>query len=411
MASWLTASGTSGGARISFATVTPAFQTFWTSWQDTVCCACGTLCKILKTLPIFPTVLFVLLPIPNVVAAFPFIAGDQIKDSQTWCAIENAINAVFEAVRIILKLVFDLILLPVTGFVNRPNFRPLANLICATLDCAIRSLENSLQGFWDCFGLFPFNFEHWLCIADTAGCIVIKLAALILHIIVHIDEIVNFPMNPYWGTIIKRDVTEILNLIGAPSNTRRIVNPDTGISVRIPFVSLPVIKGENGPIINQTVAFTIDAYYWDVNSPLTPLGEVNLVYGKRRLTDCLCIFLQRALCDPRVNETICFQLDPDGIGASILADFDLCCIVQSLGTAIVDIISALYEMSLHLDFAANPDDFFLYLDRTPFDVIIKDSLLDLGACILNILTLIPAVGECLKFLLLEWFRFLACVGK
>lgn len=216
-------------------------------------------------------------------------------------------------------------------------------------------------------------------------------------------------MNPYWGTIIKRDFTELLNLIGAPSNVVRMVDTDTGFSVLQPFVSIDVIIGENGPLVNQSVAFTIDSYFWDTASPLTPLGAENLVFGKRRLTDCLCIFLQRALCDPRVNETICFELDEDGIGASILGQFDICLVAQTLGTLLVDILSTVFELTLHLDFANSPDDFFLFLDRSPFDDIIKDAAINLAESVLNLLTLIPEVGECIRDLVLEVVRYLSCL--
>lgn len=150
LASWLTASGTTNSVRLDFTLITSTFQAFWGAWQNTVCCACGTLCKILRTLPIFPTILIILAPVPNVIPFLPFIAGDQLADNQTWCAIDNAVNAVFEVVRIVLNLVFDLIQLPVTGIVRRPDFRPLANLLCDTLCKTDRSSPSSSSSFF-CF--------------------------------------------------------------------------------------------------------------------------------------------------------------------------------------------------------------------------------------------------------------------
>lgn len=402
-------SGNQVGIRLDFSEITPAFQATWASWQDLVCFACGTLCKVLRTLPIFPTILLVMLPIPNVLPVLPFIAGDQIGDTQTWRAIDNAINAALELGQIFLRLIWDLLLLPVTGTVNRPNLRPFGDLLCEAVQGVVRSVENSLQRFWDCFPLFPFNFIEWLCVVDTAVCAALKIVLFALDIIIHIDQIINYPIDPYWGTVSKADFIEIVNLIGEPANTVSIFNKDTGLMEPQEFTNIPVIRGENGP--NPEVLFTIDSYYTDPFAEITPQGLPSRTQGRRRVAECIGIFIQRALCDPRVNETVCFQVDNDGLGAAILQDFDLAKVANALGTLVVDVLSLGFELTLHIDFANEPDAFFLFTDRSPFDEIIKEDGIRLLGAILDIFTIIPPpeLGRCLRDLVLELVRLWWCL--
>lgn len=374
---------------LDFTNIRDTFIVAWSTWQDLVCCTCGTLCKVLKTLPIFPTILAIAVPVPNVIPVLPFIAGDQLKDPETWCFISNALNAGFNLVQIVLDLVFELFVLVFTGNGNftRPNLRPFVNLLCDALVCGVRSIENSLQNFWDCFAPFPFIFRDWLAGAHVAGCIILKFFGLLLEIIIHIDEAIFYPANPYWEDVVRKDFMELINLVGEPTKRDPI----------------DAIRGEN--TATPTVEFTIRTYHLDTFSLITPEGDLNPVYQKMRLTDALCIFVTRTLCDPTNNSTACY--DNTGFAQNLLEDFDFCCILYAAGAVLTDALAGLFEISLHL--AKGPDEFFIYLDNDPFLAYLKDDLAQAAVCLSQIFTLIPVVGDALSKIIVAVVRWLLCM--
>ena len=365
---------------------------FWTAWQSLVCCACNDLCEFLVHLPIFPTLILGLIPTPNFLLIVPFIASNQVKDPKTWCLISNALNAAGTLVSLIIHLLFDileaLLTLSAVNF-DRPNFRPLVNLLCAAVECAVRSVENSLQDFWDWLSPFEFKFQGWLCFIDTAACILLKAAGLALDIIVNFDQAIRYPnpLYPYWKAVVQPDLAEILNLISAPADFNYITVP---------------------PLNEAPTLFEIQSYYWDTNWTAIPghrpgAGRVNPIYGKSRLNECLCTFIRRFVCDPTDNSTACFQfLDSTqaSIVANLLSGFDFCCLPNAILRLLVDVLAGAYEMTLH--FSAPPgvgqrgEVFFRFLDQQPTTTIWVGDLTEVAGCLLDIVTLIPVVGKCIK---------------
>ena len=89
------------------------------------------------------------------------------------------------------------------------------------------------------------------------------------------------------------------------------------------------------------------------SDPLTPDGtHPNPLYGAMRMTDCLCIFVDRLICDPADNQTACFSTGAQ----NLLVGIDFCCVANTVGPTLADVAAAAFEATLH--FARGADDFF-----------------------------------------------------
>jgi len=111
------------------------------------------------------------------------------------------------------------------------------------------------------------------------------------------------------------------------------------------------------PAPPEPLRFTMQNYYLNTSLPITPWGVNNPLYGQKRLSECICIFIQRTICDPGANDTACFSSNAQ----NLLMGLDFCCLTNTALTTAVDAISGLLEFSFH--FANGADEFFLFVDR------------------------------------------------
>lgn len=351
------------------------FIAFWTQWTSIFMCACNDFGLLLYDLPIIPSV--------------PFSA--QWADPETWCAICGFINAVLNVFGILLRLLMQLLeallslIAPQSPYAQvnfmRPNFATAAGYLCEALHCAVRSFENAIGRFWNAYIPVAFDWTNFLCWLDSALCIGVKCANWVLTLLIHIDEVVQYPTNPFWESDMKPLTLEILNLVAPPTQWAPVVAPAAPAPPR----------------------FTMTNYYLDTQSSATPLGTPNPVYLKHRLTECVCIALVRAICDPAGTDNStanCFS----SIAGNLLQGFDFCCATNAVGTVVVDTTSALVEMTYHV--AVNGGaDFFIFIDRQPFTGVLVDDLVTLAGCIVSLVRLIPDVGPALYNAIVELARY------
>jgi hypothetical protein len=357
----------------TFTNITPAGIAVFQDWIDIYMCACSDLGDIFRTLPIV-TPLWFLPPVALPLAFF----SQQWTDPQTWCALEALFNALMASLQLLIKLATQVLNFlfgnPPPGAVFlRPDFHELVKKLCEFLKCANTSIENAYQVFWDRYIPFKFVFRDFFCTFETLLCIWLNAAAFLIHVIINIDAVVMYPENPYWESVIKPDLVYLINLHAAPT---------AYTPVRVPPSPAPA-------------RYTMENYYLDPASQNTPLGVVNPLYQKRRLVECLCTFITRFLCDPSDESTGCFSQGAQ----NLLMGFDFCCLVNTVGTLLADIVSAMLEATFH--FAKGSDDFFLSLDAQPFTTLIKDDLVVVTRCVFSFFGLIPVVGTCLRELLVS----------
>lgn len=374
-----------------------AWINFWMSWVNLYTCACFDLGDVLQTIP-------ALLPLPYYIIS-GILAGPvlfpphwwwwytaQWADPQTCCAFSNAFNGVMAILQIfiniilvivdaILEGIFNIDLIPDTAL-KRPDFAVALDYFCDSIRCAIRSIENSYQRFWDKYIPLEFKFENYLCIVDASACIVLKTAGLFLTIIFNIDKCVQYPNDDFWERIIKFRVTELLNLWAPPTDFAPVVVP---------------------PLPNPPL-YTMTSYYWDTALDHTPDGRPNPIFGHKRWNECLCIFIRRTMCDPSDTDTACFSQGAQ----ELLQGLDFCCTFDKAVILVMDVLAGLFEFTLHL--AKGSTNFFLFVDRQPFFfTMMKTDIVNLADCLLQIFTLIPVVGECLKDLVVEVVRYAGCI--
>ncbi len=344
----------------------------WGHWTNLYRCACNDFGTILYDLPIVPSL--------------PFSA--QWGDPKTWGAIGNFINAIMEVLNVVLVLLQQLLqailylIDPQSPYAQlnftRPDFSTAATLLCAALECAVRSFENAFQRCFDDFVPFEFDFVNYLSIVDTGGSIIIKTVNWLITLIVHIDRVVQYPTDPFWETTMKPLTLENLNLFAAPTQWATVYAPSSPAPLR----------------------FVMTNYYLGTNDSATPLGTYNPVYGHRRFSEAVCIFISRTICDPTNVDTPCFSTQ----ASNLLQGFDFCCGTNALATTIVDIVSAVNEMSYHLVSGVGAE-IIIFLDNQPFTGVFVDDLVSIASCIASVLNLIPEVGPSLKNLIVEAIHY------
>lgn len=139
----------------------------------------------------------------------------------------------------------------------------------------MRSVESINQAFFDNF--LPFLNLQWtglLSMYDSALCVVFRLVNIVLQVIFNLDRVIQYPGNPYYDVVIVPQVIEAINLL-APT---RYQSPVNGTQIYpIQYVS----------------------WNWPTTSPLIP-GTLlpNPVYNVSRVSDNVCYYLNRIICDP-----------------------------------------------------------------------------------------------------------------
>ncbi len=360
---------------VNFTRITPAGIALADAWIQTYQCACFDLGVIVEAIPLLNPLIAFPAAWPVMFGLFPF--SGQWKDPQTWCFIEQAINVLAAAASEVWQLLSQLIQLLILGnppalFV-RPDFRRIVNKLCRLLDCGVRSMENAIQFIWDQYVPFKFVFNKFFCIVDSLACILLKTAAVLLRFIINIDKVVNYPNDPFYEDVIKQDLIEILNLYVAPTPFETIIVP---------------------PLPNPS-RFVMFDYFLDVNEPVTHLGRPNPLFNETRLSECICIFITRFICDPSDENTACFS----STAQNLLMGLDFCCITNTVLKLLADFVSGLIEFTFH--FSKGADNFFLFVDNQPFTRILKDDLVGVVRCLLSVFGLIPVVGTCIRELLVN----------
>lgn len=366
------ASGDFRRTEVNWAPVQTTGINLFQSWINFYMCTCWEGGNILRTLPIINP--FLIFP-----PLWPTVFFSQEwTDPQTWCAFEYGFKAGITSVNLILNqftqvisFLFGLVA-PGTPYI-RPDIVPIAKQLCPAFGCAMRSLENATQLFWDTYIPFDFNFYMFFSPVDSLLCIAARTIALLFNILVNIDRCVLYPQDPYWADVIKPDVIEIVNRWATPTNFPTIIVPGTP----------------------QPTRFLITNYYLDTTQQALPnnLGP-NPVYGVLRFTEALCIFINRIICDPAgIAGTPCFSNGAQ----NLLFGLDFCCFTTTILDGLADVATSLFEFSLHI--TSGGDNFFLYLDRQPFTAILAVDLTRAVQCVLQIFSLIPVVGSSIQALL------------
>jgi len=359
-----------------FSRVSPAAQTVAQDWIDLYMCSCSDLGNIVRVLPILSPTLVVPPMIPLI------IFSQEWTYPETWCAIANAFNAGVAFIQQSIQLAIQVLTFlfgnppPGSSFI-RPDLTSVVTLACAALHCAARSTEKAYQLLWDTYVPFSFVWNDFLCVFDTLGCIALKSINWLFTVLVNIDKAVSYPGDPFWVDVAKPKFIEIVNSWAAPTN----------------FAPIPVPAGP------APTRFFMTTYYLNTSDPLTPDGtHPNPLYGAMRMTDCLCIFVDRLICDPADNQTACFSTGAQ----NLLVGIDFCCVANTVGPTLADVAAAAFEATLH--FARGADDFFLSLDAQPFTTQLAADLTLIAHCLLSIFDLIPVVGTCIQNLLTDLVR-------
>lgn len=359
----------------------PAGVDIANSWIALYSCACADLGDIIGTFPIVNPLMII--P-PAWAVLLPF--SQDWADPQLWCALENIYNAFLALLQQAFRLIQQILLLisgqqlPTDPFI-RPDFRDIGGFLCAALECFSRAEENGWQRFWDKFIPFEFVFTNYFSIIDTTVCVAIKGVDLLLRLLINIDQAVLYPTNPFWEVVIKKDVTELINRVAEPTQ----------------FNPIPVPEPPNA------VRFNLITYRYDTAAEFTPLGDPNPMFGKRRITESICIFITRTICDPSDQTTSCFSQGAQ----QLLMGLDFCCLTNTVLNTLADFAAGLFEFTLYL--ATESDDFFLFVDAQPFTTHLKDGVVRIVRCILSVFTLIPVVGTCIRDLITGIIEYLLCL--
>jgi hypothetical protein len=362
-----------------------AWNNFWSKWQDTLTCTCNDLSPFIRAAwiitlfpPISPLPVEIFIGFPTqIIASIPHVAnvfygpilgvigGNQVGDTYAWCALWSAFNGLMN----ILQQLFRILAALLTGQFNsnfpRPDFRQAVNNFCQAVSCFVRSAENVNQYLFDNF--IPFQFLDWhefLCIYDTFVCLILRAVDNILRIIFNIDKVINYPNDPFYETVVIPDIIYWLNLLAPP----RYKTPST-------FAS------------QYPVQYT--SWLWPTTSSLIPGTLIsNPMYGQKRFSDCVCIYVSRLICNPADPTTPCYQQSVE----TILGPFDPCCLLTEALTTVADAVALPVDLTRHVyDF----DVTTIFLNNQFFTTAIAEDLTAVVGCVLTAFSIIPKFGPCI----------------
>lgn len=352
---------------ISFSRITPAAIDLFQAWINLYSCACSDLGDVFRKIPIISPLLF----IPPLIPIIGF--SEQWTFTETWNAIENAINAVVALAREALELASQVLnflvgnVAPGQEF-KRPNLRVAGNFAVEAVRFAVRSTEKAYQLIWDAYVPFDLDWTQFLGVIDQTFAVVLKTAILLFQTALFTDRVINFPADPYLEEVVKPDFIEVLNLIAAPAA----------------FADIPVPAAPAAP------RFFMTNYFLDPLSQSTRLGSPNPMFGRKRLDEGVCTFINRIICDPSGSGGLCFSTNTQ----HLFFGFDFCCISSDALGGLVDLASGVFELFVQI--FKGLDNFIFTIDAQPFTTLAKDGIIVLARCLLSILTLIPSVGPALR---------------
>lgn len=361
-----------------------AWNAAWTSWQATLTCVCSDLSVFVKAAwiitafpPVIPLPVQIFIGFPtHVIATVPRIAtvfsgpllgligGNQVGDPQSWCAVWSAFNGAMNVIQQLLRIIAAILTGQFSNF-PRPDFTHAVDNFCQSISCLMRSIENVNQFLFDNFIPFPFlDWHNFLCIYDSFICLIFRAVSNILLILVNIDQIIQYPTNPFYETQVVPKVIQWINLIAPPR------------------YKSPIGYGSQYPV-------QYESWLWPTNSSLIP-GTLtpNPVYNVNRFSDCICIYFKRLICDPSDPSTPCYQQSVQ----TILGPFDPCCIFKEALTIVADNVAALFDITRHL---YSFDALTIWVNNQYITTAMAEDLTALVACLFNAFSIIPTVGPCL----------------
>jgi len=373
-----------------------AWNTAWTTWQNTLTCTCEDLAPFARAawiITVFPPVsplpaqIFIGFPmqviahVPNIANVFygpilGFIAGNQVGDTNSWCALWSAFNGVMNVAQEIIRVLAALLTGQLNASFPRPDFGRATNNFCQAVSCFVRSVENVNQYLFDEFIPIPFlNWHEFLCIYDSFICLILRAVDNILRILINIDRVVNYPSDPFYEQVIVPDVIYWLNLVAPP----RYQSPTT---------VLPMYP------VNYT------SWLWPTDAPLIPgTVKTNPIYQQKRFSDCICIYISRIICNPADPTTPCFNENVQ----TILGPFDPCCVVVEALSTVADSVAFPFDLTRHLyDFTVTTT----FLNNQYFTTAIARDLTAVVGCVFDAFSIIPTVGPCIDLFFTEVVRYI-----
>lgn len=293
------------------------------------------------------------------------IAGNQTGDTRFWCFIWSTFNGLMGILQELLRLFALLLTGQITTTSRRPDFSHAADNLCIAVACLVRSAESVNQFLFDNFiPFYRIDWDNFLSMYDIGICLVIQAANNILLIFINIDKVLAYPQNPFYDQVILPKVQAWINLMGP-------------IRYQSPTTAAPQYP------VNYT------SWNWPSTSPLIP-GTVlaNPLYQVNRLSDGLCIYFRRLICDPTDPLTQCYQ----STAQTILGPFQTCCaLVEAVG-GVADIIGFLFDMSRHM---YSFDVITTFLNNQYITTTTAINLTAIIRCLFNAFAIIPTLGPCL----------------
>lgn len=323
-----------------------AWRNFYLSFETTYCCGCSDLCTFLVKAP------------------FPFspVSG-QFSDPETCAFAGDSLNVLMEMLDVWLTLIWDILssLVNWSWNINRPDMYT-ATLIAGNATFHLsKSYDRAFQLFWDEFmPFFAVDFDGYFELFAEIATFLFKTLNLVWTALINIDQLINYPANRFLTTTMKSLITDMANMVAAPTQFSIVEVAPTVISV----------------------GFNVTNYYVSSNSTITPLNQTNVNVGRPRMTYSLCLLVNRTICNPNDPTTACFGTTY----AEFLQGMNPCCITDYGGVLVVDIGTGLFEAITHLDSWAH---FFTYMDQQPFTHGMRDAIVNGASCLLQALRFIP----------------------
>lgn len=250
-----------------------AWSAFWARWQDMWVCTCGDLEPFLKgawIITVFPPIapvpaeLFIGFPlqiiasVPNLINVFygpilGLLAGNQVGDPYSWCAVWSAFNGLMNVFQQIWRILAAILTAQFNSNFPRPDFTQATNNFCQAISCFVRSMENVNQYLFDSFIPFPFiNWHEFLCMYDSLICIILRAVNNILNIFFNMDRIINYPNDQYYAEVVKPQVIWWLNSVAPP----RYKSPINDLSM-YPVIYTSWLWPTNSSLIPGLILFFI----------------------------------------------------------------------------------------------------------------------------------------------------------
>lgn len=323
-----------------------AWRNFFLSFETTYCCGCDDLCSFLVKAP------FPISPVSG-----------QLADPETCAFAGDLLNVLMEMLDVWLTLVWDILtsLVNWTWNINRPDMYTAVLIAGNSSFHLATSYENAFQLFWDEFmPFYRMDFDGYFKIVAEFFTFYIKAINVVYTALINIDQLINYPANRFLTTSMKYLVTDVVNMIAAPTQFPVLQIAPTVISV----------------------GFNVTNYYVSSTSTITPLNQTNVNFGRPRATFSLCVFINRTICNPNDPTTSCFG----STYAQFLQGINPCCVIDAGGVMLADIISGVFETITHLDSWAH---FFTYADNQPFTHALRDTIVNGASCLLQVVRFLP----------------------